>query len=101
MEYIDQVDNQGVTYDKYGFVTPVWKLDKKNMSILEKDIADAMWSENKDKLHKIAPCNCANTENYEPKCKARAWSGCKGQRGEDRLYVEAKYRAAYEPSARS
>lgn len=86
--------NEDLSTDKYGFVMPVWKVPKSQRTVLETEIDDAIWSESRDKLGSIAPCDCEDGQ-FRPTCKARSWSGCRGQQEGDFLYQEAKYRAVY------
>lgn len=45
---------------------------------LEKELRDAMWAGDVDKLHEIARCICCCSEHTFEGCPARAWYGCRG-----------------------
>lgn len=45
---------------------------------LQKEIEDAMWAGDIDKLHRIAGCYCCCSEHTFESCPARAWDGCRG-----------------------
>ena len=84
-----------LTTDKYGFIVPVWKINNDDMSQVEKEISDAIWAGDIEKLNSIAECNCLSKDSYTRDCRARSWNGCKGQHGEDLLYINAKYSDVY------
>lgn len=44
-----------------------------------KDIEDAMWAGDINKLDEIAPCRCCCHEHTFADCPARQWNGCRGQ----------------------
>lgn len=44
-----------------------------------KDIEDAMWAGDTNKLDEIAGCICCCHEHTFGHCPARQWNGCRGQ----------------------
>ncbi len=46
---------------------------------IPKEIADAMWAGDTDKLDELAPCRCCCHEHTYDNCPARQWNGCRGQ----------------------
>ena len=47
---------------------------------LEKQIEDAIWAGDTDKLHELAGCECCCHEHtYGSGCPAYQWGGCRGQ----------------------
>lgn len=50
------------------------------MDDLQKQIEDAMWAGDIDKLDELAHCVCCCHEHtFGPGCPAYAWGGCRGQ----------------------
>ena len=45
--------------------------------MIEKQLADAMWAGDLDKLQELAPCDCCCGEHTFPNCEARLWGGCR------------------------
>jgi hypothetical protein len=44
-----------------------------------RELTDAMWAGDVERLHELAPCNCCCDEHTSESCEARSWHGCRGQ----------------------
>lgn len=44
-----------------------------------KQLEDAMWAGDADRLYELAPCRCCCDEHTFECCEARQWFGCRGQ----------------------
>jgi hypothetical protein len=50
------------------------------MNDLQRQIEDAMWAGDVEKLDELAPCRCCCWEHtFGRGCPAYAWGGCRGQ----------------------
>jgi len=44
-----------------------------------RELEDAVWAGDTDKLHYFAPCGCCCDEHTFEDCPARVWGACRGQ----------------------
>ena len=47
--------------------------------ITDKELEDAIWAGDVDKLNELAHCGCCCDEHFFEDCAARRWGGCRGQ----------------------
>lgn len=53
-----------------------------------REVEEAMWAGDQERLHDLAPCNCCCSEHTSSWCLARLWGGCRGGDGSDEIDVE-------------
>jgi len=53
------------------------------MKDVSKEIEDAIWAGDTEKLHELAPCHCCCGEHTFKSCPPRVWHGCRGSNSEE------------------
>jgi hypothetical protein len=58
------------------------------MNMFDRELEEAMWAGDVDKLYELAPCSCCCHEHTHAWCRARLWGGCRsglayGDTGDD------------------